>query len=354
MTPITSGVSLASGDTHEDADYAAAEDVGLPVAAVARRLGVAAGTLRTWDRRYGLGASEHRAGAHRRYDRADLERLVVMRRLTLEGVSPADAARAALASSDDVKPSWSDRADDIPGARPVPREKQPSQAVEPPSAAATDADRDERLVPELPWGQSFDRSAVTLDPQQTTTLVTEAFDQRGLVQGWEQIIGPTVHALSRRWATCGPGYDAELMLTSAVLSALRDRTVPDPSPDATVLLAPAEDERDTLALHVLAAELAGRGVSTQVLAPGRPSGALAEAVAATRPAAVLVLATVPVREERQLDGVVERLHGGSLVMAGPGWEGAQATAAVDAEVVTSLEAAIDVVAAHAWRVAGAR
>ncbi|WP_418607771.1 MerR family transcriptional regulator [Georgenia sp. SUBG003] len=36
----------------------------LTVAAVAGRLGVAASTLRTWDRRYGLGPSAHEAGAH--------------------------------------------------------------------------------------------------------------------------------------------------------------------------------------------------------------------------------------------------------------------------------------------------
>ena len=37
----------------------------LTVAAVARRVGVAPSTLRTWDRRYGLGPSEHVAGNHR-------------------------------------------------------------------------------------------------------------------------------------------------------------------------------------------------------------------------------------------------------------------------------------------------
>jgi DNA-binding transcriptional MerR regulator len=69
----------------------------LTVAAVARRLGVAPSTLRTWDRRYDLGPSAHTAGSHRRYSPDDLARLVVMRRLTLEGVPPADAARIALA-----------------------------------------------------------------------------------------------------------------------------------------------------------------------------------------------------------------------------------------------------------------
>jgi hypothetical protein len=71
----------------------------LTVAAVARRLGVAPPTLRTWDRRYGLGPSAHTAGAHRRYSPADVARLMVMRRLTLQGVPPADAARYALATA---------------------------------------------------------------------------------------------------------------------------------------------------------------------------------------------------------------------------------------------------------------
>ncbi|MGN6244849.1 MAG: MerR family transcriptional regulator [Motilibacteraceae bacterium] len=70
----------------------------LTVAAVARRLGVAPATLRTWDRRYGLGPSAHTAGAHRRYTAEDLARLALMRRLVLEGVPPAEAARTALAT----------------------------------------------------------------------------------------------------------------------------------------------------------------------------------------------------------------------------------------------------------------
>src|SRR5450759_5189285 len=61
-------------------------------------------TLRTWDRRYDLGPSERVAGAHRRYTDADVARLLIMRRLTLEGVAPADAASIArsVSVSDDA------------------------------------------------------------------------------------------------------------------------------------------------------------------------------------------------------------------------------------------------------------
>ena len=68
------------------------EASGITVAEVAHRLGVAPATLRTWDRRYGLGPSSHEAGEHRRYSDEDLARLAAMRRLVVSGVPPQQAA----------------------------------------------------------------------------------------------------------------------------------------------------------------------------------------------------------------------------------------------------------------------
>jgi len=75
----------------------------LTVAAVARQIGVAPATLRTWARRYGLGPSSHEAGEHRRYCASDLAKLTLMRRLISAGVAPADAAEQALAHKGEVK-----------------------------------------------------------------------------------------------------------------------------------------------------------------------------------------------------------------------------------------------------------
>src|SRR4051794_17841915 len=93
--------SLRSAPTPGGPRRKVTEVPALAVAAVAKRLGVAPATLRTWDRRYGLGPTEHAAGSHRRYTPADVGRLEVMRRLILDGVAPADAAHAALTAPTD-------------------------------------------------------------------------------------------------------------------------------------------------------------------------------------------------------------------------------------------------------------
>ena len=125
--------------TGRDSGDPAAPSPMLTVAAVARRLGVAPSTLRTWDRRYDLGPSAHTAGSHRRYGPQDLARLVVMRRLTLEGVPPAEAARIALAA-----PSPED-----PAAHPL----APAQDVAVTAPAAPAGGGDDRAHREAPGSE---------------------------------------------------------------------------------------------------------------------------------------------------------------------------------------------------------
>ena len=74
------------------------EDVDEPrltVSGAARRLGIAPGTLRTWDRRYGVGPTDHTRGRHRRYSAADMARLELMQHALVQGAAPAEAARYA-------------------------------------------------------------------------------------------------------------------------------------------------------------------------------------------------------------------------------------------------------------------
>src|ERR1700712_5609807 len=68
----------------------------LQVSAAARRVGVAPSTLRTWDRRYGIGPTDHTPGRHRRYSPDDRPRLDLMPPPLPRAAPPADAAAHAL------------------------------------------------------------------------------------------------------------------------------------------------------------------------------------------------------------------------------------------------------------------
>lgn len=320
---------------------------GLTVAAVAHRLGVAPATLRTWARRYGLGPSAHEAGSHRRYTSADIARLVVMRRLTLEGVPPGDAARTARdepargAAALSAVPDGGDGDPlrEVAAAATLLSRSSPSPVLPVPEAGG----RAGRRPSAPPWGQELDRAAVSLDPADAARLVERAFDEHGVLEGWEQLIGPAVRALSQRWETSGPGVDSVLLLTGAVLTALRARPAPWPLTSAVVLLAAASTEHEALVLHVLAAALAERGVPSRVLAPGRPPEALAAAVRSTGPAAVVVVASAPVRDSAQLDLLPRLRPGGRLVLAGRGWDGAELPEGLGAQVVRELAPAVEAV-----------
>ena len=67
------------------------------VSSVADELGVSASTLRTWERRYGLGPERHEAGSRRRYQPEDVERLRAMVNHVHAGLPAAEAAKRALA-----------------------------------------------------------------------------------------------------------------------------------------------------------------------------------------------------------------------------------------------------------------
>src|ERR1700749_3776571 len=110
---------------------AMADEIGFSVGAVARRLGVAPSTLRTWNRRYGIGAREFSPGRHRRHTAEDIIRREHMQRLILRGAAPADAAHAALASA--VLPARAP-VPDIPASRTGPGHGAGGQRLPPPPA----------------------------------------------------------------------------------------------------------------------------------------------------------------------------------------------------------------------------
>jgi DNA-binding transcriptional MerR regulator len=290
---------ISSGVEHtEPTDVST--DLVLTVAAVARRLGVAPATLRTWARRYGLGPSMHVSGTHRRYNDDDLQRLQAMRRLTLAGMPAADAARAVLASHADEEIAQPRRSGPGgPGGR----------------------------VIALPGGHPGQRglaaAAMALDAGGVARLVEQSLAEHGAVQTWDELVRPVLNAVGRRWELTGEGVEVEHLLSYTVDAVLRHAAVqaPEPSHGRPLLLASAPGEWHHLPLSALAAAMAEHGAAARPLGPATPAGALATAVRRTGPAAVLLWSQTPATADV---GVLAALPVTrppvALFTAGPGWD----------------------------------
>ncbi|MGV8976985.1 MAG: MerR family transcriptional regulator [Cellulomonas sp.] len=253
----------------------------LTVAAVARRLGVAPATLRTWDRRYGLGPSEHAAGSHRRYTAEDVDRLVVMRGLTIDGVAPSEAARLARESDTydgAVRPGLAASNPTRPGVLGVVGETGLA-------GGSVARPRTQAVTPTLVID-----AALRGDEATCRALLTPAADV--LVEAWWlDLVEPVRAGLAARTVLARAGEEADTIVVAAVLASLRDRSTPlartHVAGRRVVLLLAAPEEPRPLSLHVLAAALAVRGVDARVVAGPVEPHRTVEIAAMTRPAAIV-------------------------------------------------------------------
>nr|WP_173265268.1 MerR family transcriptional regulator [Streptomyces pacificus] len=291
----------------------------LSTGAVARRLGVAPTTLRSWERRYAIGPATREDGRHRRWTPEDIARLEEMCRLTAQGVPPAEAARAAM-SVPAVAPRRGPAGE-------IRREgaASPLRAPGGPNALPLGDVRQEC--------RGLARAAVRLDAPAVDALLDAALAEHGLVAAWEEVIVPTLHAVGRKWATSGERYvEVEHLLSWHVSSALRrvrpavERERADAPP---ALLACVPGEQHSLPIEALAAALGERGVPARMFGPALPADALQEAVRRLGPAAVVLWAQSRSTADRSLVRIVSGVHWGvkgarnrtSLLLAGPGWAG---------------------------------
>jgi len=280
-----------------------AEAAGLSAGEAARRIGVAVTTIRTWDRRYGLGPTYREPGRHRRYSEQDLARLELMRRLTVDGVDAAEAARIAKAAGGSAAALAGDRDGQLP---PESGQAAPDRGTDPPAGAPGTV-------------KGLRRAALALDPADVDRLLGQALAD-GVVRAWTTVIAPALRGLGSQYATAGRYIAAEHLLSGRVSAALA--RVPRPRTRPHVLLACAPAEEHSLPMEALAAALAECGVVSRVLGARVPANALRDALARTGPAAVLVWAHSPATADGdQIAAAAGTRPRPAIVAAcGPGWD----------------------------------
>lgn len=284
---------------------------------VARRLGIAVTTLRTWHQRYDLGPSHHHSGRHRRYTPADLARLETMRRLTSQGIPAAAAAAAAMATD--------------------------PQSAEPPAAPDDAAEERAGGGYAIPVGRAgarargLARAAMRLDHAAMLSTLGAAVASAGVVSTWDTLVCPVLRGIGTRHARTRNLVDVEHLLSRCVSETLATVPRPTAAHPVAVLLACADEEQHSLPLEALAAALAERGTPSRLLGARVPPSALLAAVRRTGPRVVLIWSHTPATADAAallaLLDLCPPPH--TVAAAGPGWRPEELPGAVHTPVTLS-------------------
>ncbi|PRX44013.1 MerR-like DNA binding protein [Prauserella shujinwangii] len=290
------------------------------MASVARRLGVAPSTLRTWDRRYGLGPSRHTGGRHRRYGPDDVSRLELMQRALLRGASTAEAARYALAH--------------LPKGATVPTVPR-AAAADPPSRDSAEHTRRPTGHAELRGGvpelsrlaRRLSAAALAMDAPAVQRLLASALAAHGVLDVWEAVLGPVLDALGGGTGVGrAGGAEVRHLLAECALAALvRAAPVPGvPRNRRPILLARPPEETTGLPVYALAAALAERDLATQAFGAPLPGEVLAVTGRRCVPAAVVLWAhRRSAADPRLFHRLARGRQRGRLFACGPGWSAAE-------------------------------
>ncbi|WP_027661504.1 MerR family transcriptional regulator [Salinispora fenicalii] len=277
-------------------------DEALSAGAVARRLGVAVTTLRTWHQRYGLGPSEHVPGHHRRYTPADLIRLETMRRLTANGVAPAEAARWAVQAPNAALPG--------PGPRTERRGTRDGGGATIPVGRSG------------PAARGLARAAMRLDSNAINEVIDHAISTDGVVVTWDTLLRPVLAGIGERHAATAALIEVEHLVSRCVSEAFAAVVrAHAPHGPPRILLSCADEEQHSLPLEAFGAALAEAGIAHRLLGARVPVRALLEAVNRTGPAAVVLWSqTRSTADPTQLTALLAGPNRPLLVFAaGPGW-----------------------------------
>lgn len=214
------------------------DELPLTVTTAAEQLDVAPSTLRTWERRYGLGPSARTVGAHRRYTAMDMARLRAMTSLIDRGVPTCDAARQALA------------------------------------ATPQDLDIDMNVDVSV---SGLQKAACSNDDYVVRSIIDQAIAHDGLVHAWMHVIEPAFTQVSTQPMCVPAGTAPMLMLQTEIMRAISGVEAEAPRPQAgTDVVVVTETSRELIGAHVLAAALRWERVVSRVLSA--PADALGDSL----------------------------------------------------------------------------
>ncbi len=267
------------------------------IGAVARLTGISAHALRAWERRYGLEATARSEGGSRRYNDADVERLLWIRELSAYGHALGDLARLA---APDLKRLVDDRA---------------AAAHGPGGQSARGA-----LAHASALRKDFLEALAAMDLQTSERVLARAFAVFDANSAVVEVVVPLLEEIGTAWERGRLSIAHEHAASAIVRSHLGSllRVQPDGINEPVVVCATLAGELHEFGALCAATVAATAGWRTLYLGPSLPANEIAAAARKAGAGAVLVsaiaLATDEVRRELAL--LRGRLGRGVALLAG--------------------------------------
>ncbi len=248
-------------------------DLGLSIGALAKAVGVAVETLRTWERRYGQPVPHRLPSGHRRYSLDTVDRLRLVTALIERGHKPSEVVpldEAALARL--------------------------AGLAEPPP---------ESTSPEERWFEA----ARTMDEQGMLRRLETRWARLDIIGFLDGFLAPLLIETGERWArgelTIAQEHFASEIVAQFLIGRWRPMSAVQDGPVAVA--ATPSGERHSLGLHMAALALAAAGWQIRFLGADTPDDDIVAAADATGARAV-VLGASPSLARAQLEDTLSRLH----------------------------------------------
>ena len=228
----------------------------LRIGELGRRVGVSPELLRAWERRYGLMEPERSAGGFRLYSDADAARVQRMQKYLSQGLSAAEAARAAMEEG------------------PAP------ENVATRNLADSAAD--------------LQRALERYDEQAANSIVDSALSNLSTETALGEVVMPVLREVGERWAagelTIAQEHFATNVLRGRLLGLARGWGHGN---GPIALLACTSGEQHDLPLMLFGISLRAAGWRIVFLGADIPASTIEQAAESIAPAAVVIAATLP-------------------------------------------------------------
>ena len=237
------------------------------IQSVSEMTGVAAATLRAWERRYGIPIPARTSSSYRVYSDVDIEMIRRLRVLCDGGMSPSEAARLILDEADSPQPTL-------------------------PSLDSTD--------PFAPMRAALVRAIELFDPRQLDRELDRATALGTATTIVEQVLRPVLAQIGQAWHDGHMSIAQEHLATEAITAATR-RLLGLVQPDGeapTILLACFADDEHGYAPVALGVHLATWGWRVVILGARTPPAAIKYAADELEPQLIGMSCTAKMTPQR--------------------------------------------------------